>query len=96
MMTVREIHNEMHNLDIEQLQQIIRLAHIEIVDHLEQQRNELIENFLKAFNDLRENNIIPSYITDDQEEELYLENQNNFNFKPSYIDDKPEELYFEN
>ena len=95
-MTVREIHNEMHNLNIEQLQHIIRLAHIEIADHLEQQRNELIENFLKAFNDLKENNIIPSYITDDQEEELYLENQNNFNFKPSYIDDKPEELYFEN
>lgn len=32
-MTVREIHNEMHNLNIEQLQHIIRLAHIEIADH---------------------------------------------------------------
>ena len=95
-MTVREIHNEMHNLDIEQLQHVIKLAHIEIVDRLEQQRNELIENFLNAFNNLKENNIIPSYTNDNQEETLYLENQNNFDFKLSYTDNEPEELYFEN
>ena len=79
-MTVREIHAEIHNFDVEQLQQLIKLANTEIADRLEQQRNELIENFFKAFNALRENNIVPSYMDISTEEEVYLENKENFNF----------------
>jgi len=94
-MTVREVHAEIHNFDVEQLQQLIRLANIEIVDRLEQQRNELIENFFKAFNALKENNIVLSY-TNDVDEEIYLEYKENFNFKPFCPNDEPEELYFEN
>ena len=78
-MTVKEVHAEIHNFDVEQLQQLIKLANIEIVDRLEQHRNELIENFFKAFNTLKENNIVLSYTNGDQEE-TYLEYKENFNF----------------
>ena len=96
MMTVREVHSEIQNFDVEQLQQLIKLAHIELVDRFEKQQNELKENFFKAFNALKENNIALSYTNDDQEE-IRLEYKENFNFKPFYTnDDEEEELYFEN
>jgi hypothetical protein len=71
--------NELHEMSVGQLERCIQRMNEELSRRRQLERTKAIDEFKKAFDHLRDLNIVPSYCEYDDEEK-YLENWDGFNF----------------
>ena len=69
---------DINRLSDAELQELMRITQAERIRRENEAREKLINNFRKAFYDLREANIVIQYC--DYEEDTYLEHWDNFEF----------------